>query len=131
MTQNSKPVRGTLTLIERFEMERLGFSSLVAHVTAVNLDDALKQALKERDAALAECQEQARLNGMGASREAKLMAERDAALEKLKVAEEMLKRAAPYVGLMKNRFKAQEDRIDAARLQYEIQEALRKIRDEG
>jgi chromosome segregation ATPase len=45
----------------------------------------------ERDAAIAECHEQARLNGMGSEREARIMAERDAAVREL---EETRKREA-------------------------------------
>ena len=42
---------------------------------------------KERDAALKECEEEARLNGMGAQREARLITERDAAVLALQAVE--------------------------------------------
>ena len=41
----------------------------------------------ERDAAIAECHEQARLNGMGSEREARIMAERDALTARLAACE--------------------------------------------
>ncbi len=47
----------------------------------------------ERDAAIAECHEQARLNGMGSEREAKLMAERDALTARLAACERVVEAA--------------------------------------
>jgi len=48
----------------------------------------------ERDAAIAECHEQARLNGMGSEREAKLMAERDALTARLAACERVVEAVA-------------------------------------
>ena len=47
----------------------------------------------ERDAAIAECHEQARLNGMGSEREARIMAERDALTARLAACEKIVEAA--------------------------------------
>jgi len=53
------------------------------HAQFTPLLDAIDTLRAERDAAIAECHEQARLNGMGSEREARLMAERNEAERKL------------------------------------------------
>jgi hypothetical protein len=53
------------------------------HAQFIPLLGAIDTLRAERDAAIAECHEQARLNGMGTLREARLMAERNEAARKL------------------------------------------------
>jgi hypothetical protein len=65
-------------------------------VTISPILDAYDAIVAERDAAIAECHEQARLNGMGSEREAKLMAERDALTARLAACERVVEAAEAW-----------------------------------
>ncbi len=80
---------------------REGCESLftIGEVLAVDIADILAAydaIVDERDAAIAECHEQARLNGMGSEREAKLMAERDALTARLAACERVVEAAEAW-----------------------------------
>lgn len=59
------------------------------YIAAAN-PEVIRALLAERDSLAAECLEQSRLNGMGAEREARLLAERDALREALLLARDRI-----------------------------------------
>lgn len=101
-------------------------AALAQSCHALLIDDPaiLRDLLAERDTLAAECQEQARLNGMGAEREARLMAKRDALREALGVARDFVVEALAQERVAYRGHESVSDIADIERYLGQIDAAL-------